>query len=174
MSDFSVQTDHVIEAWRPDLVAVDKKERSCKIIDFAVPGDCRIEEKEKDKTEKYQDLGRELQEIWNVKVKIKPLVVGSLTAIPKQFGNRLKQIGITAGTAQVQKTVLLGTARILKGSWNLRLLTGCGWISTVFFSIVLLCVSSVIIVGVIITTITIIIIIIIITITIKSNFWVKK
>ena len=36
--DFSIQTDHVIEARRPDLVVVDKKERSCKIIDFAVPG----------------------------------------------------------------------------------------------------------------------------------------
>ena len=52
--------------------------------------------------------------IWNVTVKIVPLVVGSLGAIPKQFGNRLKQIGITAGTAQVQKTVLLGTTRILR------------------------------------------------------------
>ena len=53
-------------------------------------------------------------------MKIIPLVVGSLGAIPKQFGNRLKQIGITAGTAQVQKTVLLGTIRILrkKGSNN--------------------------------------------------------
>ena len=51
-----------------------KKERSCKIIYFAVPGDSRIEE-EKDKIEKYQDLGRELQKIWNVKVKIIPLVV---------------------------------------------------------------------------------------------------
>ena len=60
--DFSIQTDHVIEAWRPDLVVVDKKERSCKITDFAVPGDSRIEEK-KDKTEKYQNLGRELQKI---------------------------------------------------------------------------------------------------------------
>ena len=48
--DFSIQTDHVIEAQRPDLVVVDKKERSCKIIDFAVPGDSRIEEKKKDKT----------------------------------------------------------------------------------------------------------------------------
>ena len=67
--DFSIQTDHVIEAWRPDLVVADK-ERSCKIIDFAVPGDSRIEEKEKDKIEKYQDLGKELQKIWNVKVKI--------------------------------------------------------------------------------------------------------
>ena len=52
--------------------------------------------------------------IWNVKVKIIPLVVGSLGAIPKQFGNRLKQVGIAVGTAQVQKTVLLGTARILR------------------------------------------------------------
>ena len=114
MWDFSIQTDHVIESRRPDLVVVDKKERICKIIDFAVPGDSRIEEKKKDKIEKYQDLGRELQKIWTVKVKITPLVVGSLGAIPKQFGNRLKQIGITVGIAQVQKTVLLGMARILR------------------------------------------------------------
>ena len=53
--DFSIQTDHVIEAQRLYLVVVDKK-RTCKIIDFAVPGD--------------QDLRRELQKIWNVRVKI--------------------------------------------------------------------------------------------------------
>ena len=47
-------------------------------------------------------------------MKIIPLVVGSSGATPKQFGHRLKQIGITAGTAQVQKTVLLGMARILR------------------------------------------------------------
>ena len=114
MWDFSIQTDHVIEARRPDTAVVDKKERSCKTIDIAVPGDSRIEEKEKDKIEKYQDLGRELQKVWNVKVKIIPLVVSSLGAIPKQFGNRLKQTCNRAGAAQVQKTVLLGTARILR------------------------------------------------------------
>ena len=96
------------------MVVVNKKERSCKIIDFVVAGDSRIKEEEKDKIEKYQYLGRDLQKIWNVKVRIIPLVVGSLGAIPKQFGNRLKQIGITVGTRQVQKTVLLGTARILR------------------------------------------------------------
>ena len=112
--DFSIQTNHVVEARRPDLIVVDKKKRSCKIIDFAVPGNSTIEEKEKDKIENYQVLGRELQKIWNVKVKIIPLVVGSLGAIPKQFGNRLKQIGITVGKAQVQKAVFLGTTRILR------------------------------------------------------------
>ena len=73
----------------------------------------RLRRWRKDKIEKYQDLERELQKIWNVKVKI-ITVAGLLSAILKQFGNRLKQIGITAGTAQVQKTVLLGTDRILK------------------------------------------------------------
>ena len=105
--DFSIQTDHAIEARRPDLVVVDKKERICKTIDFAIPGDSGIQEKEKDKIEKNQNLERELQNMWNVKVKIIPLVVGSLGAILKEFGNRLKQTGITAGTARVQKTVVL-------------------------------------------------------------------
>ena len=59
-------------------------------------------------------MGRELQKIWNVKLKIIPLVVDSLGAIPRHFGNRLKQIGITVGTVQVQKTVQLGTARKLR------------------------------------------------------------
>ena len=47
-------------------------------------------------------------------MKIIPLVVSSLGAIPKQLVNRLKQIGITAGTAQNQKTVFLRPARILR------------------------------------------------------------
>ena len=61
-----------------------------------------------------QFLGREVQKIWNVKMKIIPLVLGSLGAILKQFGNSLKQISITVGTTQVQKTFLLGMARILR------------------------------------------------------------
>ena len=63
LRDFCVQTDHVMEAWRVDLVVVDKKRRTCKIFDFAVPEDIRIEEKEKKKIEKSSDLRRELQKI---------------------------------------------------------------------------------------------------------------
>ena len=47
-------------------------------------------------------------------MKMMPLAAESLGAIPTQFGNRLKEIGITAGAAQFQKTVLLGPARILR------------------------------------------------------------
>ena len=60
MWDFSIQTDHVVEARRPDLVVVDKKERTCKIIDFAVPGDSRIEERKKGR--KISRLGQGVTE----------------------------------------------------------------------------------------------------------------
>ena len=39
-----------------------QKRRTCKIIDFTVPGDSKIEE-EKEMIEKYQDLRRQLQKI---------------------------------------------------------------------------------------------------------------
>ena len=57
--DINIQCDNVMEARRPDLILVDKKVKSCVIIDVAVPGDCRIREKEIGKIEKYQNLKRE-------------------------------------------------------------------------------------------------------------------
>ena len=68
----------------------DKEKRTCQIVDFAVSGDSKIEEKEKEKIQEYQDLRKELQKIWNVRVMNIPLVVGSLGAIPNQFSNRSK------------------------------------------------------------------------------------
>ena len=45
--DFIIQTDHVREARRPDLIVVDEKNITCKSIDFVVAGDGKIEEKKK-------------------------------------------------------------------------------------------------------------------------------
>ena len=39
--DFSIKSGHVTEARIADLFVADKR-RTCKIIDFAVPGDSRI------------------------------------------------------------------------------------------------------------------------------------
>ena len=45
--DFSIQTDHVIESRRPDMIIVEKKNNKCQIIDFAVPFDTRVDEKKR-------------------------------------------------------------------------------------------------------------------------------
>ena len=62
--DFHVQSDHVIEHCRPDLLLVKKKIKEAIIIDIAVPGDIRITDKEQDKILKYQDLKREIKTVW--------------------------------------------------------------------------------------------------------------
>ena len=57
--DFNIQTDNLIPARRPDLIIINKRKRICKIVDFAVPGDHRINLKESEKKDKYLDLARE-------------------------------------------------------------------------------------------------------------------
>ena len=49
----------------------------------------------KRRQQNHKDLRKELQKIWNVIVKIIPLVVSSLGAVTKQLGNRLKENGVT-------------------------------------------------------------------------------
>ena len=46
--DFDIQTDYLITARRPDLIIIinNKKKRTCKIVDFAVPADHGIKLKE--------------------------------------------------------------------------------------------------------------------------------
>ena len=61
MWDFSIQTVHVIEARRLIWLQLIRRGELVKFFDFAVPGDIRIEEKEKEKIEKYQYLRRDLQ-----------------------------------------------------------------------------------------------------------------
>ena len=49
--DFNIQTDHLIPARRPDLIIINKKKKTriCKIVDFAVPANHRINLKESEK-----------------------------------------------------------------------------------------------------------------------------
>ena len=61
LRDFNIQTDHLIPAKRPDLIIINKKKRTWKIVDFAVPADHRIKLRECEKKDKYLDLARELK-----------------------------------------------------------------------------------------------------------------
>ena len=49
--DYSIRTDNVIPAHRPDLTLVDKTINKVSLIDVAVPWDSRAEQKEQEKKE---------------------------------------------------------------------------------------------------------------------------
>ena len=84
------------------------------IVDFAVLFDSSVVEKEKEKIEKYQDLARELKKIWNMKVKVVPIVPGPLGTISPLLTKRLERIGIRTSIVELQKTALLNSARIVR------------------------------------------------------------
>ena len=113
--DFNIQCDNMIEARRPDIVVLHKKEKKCLIVVVAVPGNCRSNEKEKEKIDKYQDLRREVSRLWQQKkVHVVPIVIGVLGSISKNFIDFLYQLEINKNMGELQIAALLGTARILK------------------------------------------------------------
>ena len=79
--DFNIWCDRVIEARRPDIVVVDRRNRETRIMDITVPGDFRVKEKEAEKILKYQDLVMEVNRIWNTRARVIPIVVGALGGV---------------------------------------------------------------------------------------------
>ena len=53
--------DPLISARRLDLVIVNKKPRTCRIVDLAITADHRVKLKENEKRDKYLGLARELK-----------------------------------------------------------------------------------------------------------------
>ena len=91
-----------------------QKKRICKIVDFAVLADHRINLKEGEKKNKYLDLARELKQLWNMKVKIVPIVIGALGAVTKGLLKGLEDLEVGGRVETIQTTALLRTARILR------------------------------------------------------------
>ena len=112
--DFNIQTDHLIPARKPDLIIINKKKRNCKIVDFAIPADHRINLKECAKKDMYLDLVRELKKLWNMKVTIVPIVIDAFGTITKGFLKGLEDLEVGGRVETIQMTALLRTARILR------------------------------------------------------------
>ena len=48
-------------------------------MDFAVPADHKVKIKESEKRDKYQDISRELRELWNMRVTVVGGALGTIT-----------------------------------------------------------------------------------------------
>ena len=113
--DMKIQTDKEIEHSRPGIVILNKKERSCVLLDVTCPFDTRILQKEREKIEKYQDLKIEIKRIWICnEVLIVPIVIGALGTVHNNFDMWMGKLDVKMEFQMLQKACLLGTARILR------------------------------------------------------------
>ena len=112
--NFDIHTDYLNTARTPDLIIINKKKGTYKIIDFAVPADHRIKLKEYEKKDKYLDLGRALQKLWYMQVIIIPIAIGVFGTVTKGLPKGLEDLEVGGRVVTIQTTTLLRTARILR------------------------------------------------------------
>jgi hypothetical protein len=84
------------------------------LIDVAISGDRNVIKKEAKKVLKYRDLTREIQRMWNVKIKVIPVIIEATGTISKSFRKYVSNIPGNHEVKELQKTAVLGTAHILR------------------------------------------------------------
>ena len=98
----------IIRVGKPEIVFIEVV-----IIDVTIPGDERVKDKELEKIEKYRLLKDEFAKVWHTwKVIVVPVVIGALGATSVNFKEYVKRIGVNVRLEVIQKTALLGTAKI--------------------------------------------------------------
>jgi len=70
--------------------------------------------KKAEKILKYKDLTIEIQYMWNVKAKVIPVIIGATGTISRSFRKYVSNIPGKHEVKALQKTVILGTAQILR------------------------------------------------------------
>ena len=107
--------DHLIIARRLHLIIINKKKRTYKIVDFAVPADHRMELKEYERKDKYLHLAGELKKnLGNMKGTIIPIGIGAFGTETKVLFKWLEDLEVSWLADAIQTTSLLRTARILR------------------------------------------------------------
>ena len=70
-------------AWKPDIVIIYEKKRSCRIKNFDVPAGRSVKIKENGKREKCFDLAENKKQLLNTRVTVVSVVIVALGTIPK-------------------------------------------------------------------------------------------
>jgi hypothetical protein len=104
-----VITDGTILANQPDIVQHDTKEKTCLLIDIAVPDDSNIKKKETEKLSKYKDLEIKVSRSWKVKAKTLPVIIAALVTIKEGLDQNLQLLPGSPLAIELQKITLIWT-----------------------------------------------------------------
>ena len=117
--DKPIKTDRKVSYNRPDVVVIDREENTWYIVDFAIPMDHHVKEKEEEKIDKYMDLAAEVRRQFRVKTVIVPIVLGALGTVPAKLSKSLEKLEIDDVIGSLQTAVLISTTAILRRVLNL-------------------------------------------------------
>jgi hypothetical protein len=88
----AVHTDREVTANRPDIIIKNKKEKTCTLIEVAIPADGNIVQKEAEKNLKYKSLCIQTQRMWNLKCTIIPVTTGASGIVTRSLRRNLEAV----------------------------------------------------------------------------------
>ena len=91
------------------MLVIDREENTWYIVDYAIPVDHHVKEKEEEKIDKYMDLAAEVRRQFRVKTVIVPIVLGALGAVPEKLSESLEKLEIEDIIGSLQTAVLIST-----------------------------------------------------------------
>ena len=103
----AVHTDREVTANRPNIIIKSKKEKTCTLIDVAIPADRNVVQKEAEIKLKYKSLGIEVERMWNLKCTIIPVIIGATGIVTRSLKENLQAIPGTLSIDFLQKTAIL-------------------------------------------------------------------
>jgi hypothetical protein len=86
-----VQNDRTIPENKPDIIIRDNVKGAHMPVNVAISGDRNVMKKE-DKMLKYKDLRVEIQRMWNVKIKVIPVITGATGTISESLRQCLSNV----------------------------------------------------------------------------------
>ena len=109
----AVHSDREVTANRPDIIIKNKKEKTCTLIDVAIPADRYFVQKEAEKKLKYKSLCIEIQRMWNLKCTFIPVIIGATGIVTRSLKKNLETIPGNHSIDSLQKTAIRGTSHII-------------------------------------------------------------
>jgi len=99
---------------RSDIIIKNKKEKTCTLIDVAISADRNVVQKEAERKLKYKSLCIEMQQMWNLKCTVVPVIIGATGVVTRRLKKNLGTIPGKHSIDSLQKTAVLGTSHIIR------------------------------------------------------------
>jgi hypothetical protein len=91
---------------RPDIIIKNKKDKTCLLIDVAIPSDTNVLQKEAENKLKYKNLSIEIQRMRNMKYFVIPVITGATGIVSKSLQKYLETRPGQHSIDSLQKTAI--------------------------------------------------------------------
>ena len=100
------------------MVMINREQNTWYIVDFAIPVDHLVKEKEEATNGKYMDLPAEVRRQFRVKTVVVPIALRAFGTVPAKLSKSLEKLELDNIIGSLQIAVLISTIAILRRILN--------------------------------------------------------